>query len=110
MSMIIFQSKIQCSFHCKQIYCKCQTSALPGDLVNFIHRQILHRFESSDRTDEIPMCHLRLILTRFMKGRLFFWADFMNKNDKNIPVNIEMENEESFASKSTRSTVIPQLK
>ena len=79
-------------------------------LVNFIHRQILHRFESSDRTDEIPMCHLRLILTRFMKGRLFFWADFMNKNDKNIPVNIEMENEESFASKSTRSTVIPQLK
>ena len=72
-------------------------------LVGFMHQQILEQFD-----DEVPRCHIRLIIARFMKGRLFFWANFMNQNDE-ATVNKEIAYNESFASKTARSKTIPEL-
>ena len=68
-----------------------------------MHQQILEQFD-----DEVPRCHIRLIIARFMKGRLFFWANFMNQNDE-ATVNKEIAYNESFASKTARSKTIPEL-
>ena len=72
-------------------------------LVGFMHQEILDQF------DEAPRCHIRLIIARFMKGRLFFWANHMNKTDSELSVNKKNAYNESFASKTSRSKTIPEL-
>ena len=74
-------------------------------MVTFIHNQILEQFSC----DEVPRCHIRLIISRFMKGRLFFWANFMSKNDIEEKVNKEAAYNQSFSSKTTRSMNHPDL-
>ena len=76
-------------------------------LVDFMYQQIISKAEF----DEIPhKKHLKIIIARFMKGRLFFWANFMNQADKKVMSETKILLNESFASRSTRSKTHPDLK
>ena len=76
-------------------------------LVDFMYQQIISKAEF----DEIPHTkHLKIIIARFMKGRLFFWANFMNQADKKLMSETKILLNESFASRSTRSKTHPDLK
>ena len=74
-------------------------------MVTFLHGQIVEQFSPQ----EVPRCHIRLLISRFIKGRLFFWANFMNKSDKELVENQELAYNESFSSKSQRAKTIPEL-
>ena len=76
-------------------------------LVDFMYQQI----EFHDKFKVIHhKNHLRVIIARFMKCRLFFWGNFMNQSDKKLMVENQIILKESYASKSTRSMNHPDLK
>ena len=57
-----------------------------------------------DYHEEVPVCHIEVIINRFVRSRLFFWSELDNgrlqtEQEKQI------ENE-SFASKTTRAQVL----
>ena len=61
-----------------------------------------------DKFNEIPhKHHLKIVITRFLKGRLFFWANHLNKSDKQLLKDAKVDH--SFASKSVRSMNAPGL-
>ena len=77
--------------------------------VSFLHQEISSKYQAIGRIDEIPKCHMRDIISRFMKGRLFFWANFMNQHEQKLTVNRIVIEEESHSSKTGRAMNHPQL-
>ena len=76
-------------------------------LVDFMYQQI----EFHEKFSVIHhKNHLRAIIARFMKCRLFFWGNFMNQSDKKLMSENQISMRESYASKSTRSMHHPDLK
>ena len=75
-------------------------------LVDFMYQQVI----TYDKFDVIHKNHLKVIIARFMKGRLFFWANFINQSDRKLMSETKIILNESFGSKSTRSMNHPDLK
>ena len=75
----------------------------------FLLQQIITKYQEIGRISEIPRCHISTIISRFMKIRLFLWANLLNQREKNLPVNRTVIEEESFSSKTTRAMTHPQL-
>ncbi len=55
-----------------------------------------------DKVQDLPTCHLGVIVRRFIKLRCFKWAEFMH--DESQKVNAPWVEAESFCSKSMRQT------
>ena len=71
-------------------------------LVDFLTKHIKANVE------EVPHCCLEKIINRFMRGRLHFWAKFINEQGKEVNDPIALQ--ESMASKSSRAKTIDGLK
>ena len=55
---------------------------------------------------EVPVCHLEMIVKRFVNSRLQFWANFINRNMKEV--NADLIEQASHASKTARrAEVVP---
>jgi hypothetical protein len=55
---------------------------------------------------EVPVCHLEMIIKRFVNSRLQFWANFINRNMKEV--NADLIEQASHASKTARrAEVVP---
>ena len=71
-------------------------------LVDFLTKHIKANVE------DVPHCCLEKIINRFMRGRLHFWAKFINEQGKEVNDPIALQ--ESMASKSSRAKTIDGLK
>ena len=73
-------------------------------LVDFMYQEII----TKDDFSEIPhKQHLKIVITRFIKIRLYFWANYLNKSDNQLLKDAKVDH--SFASKSVRSMNAPGL-
>ena len=73
-------------------------------MVELVYQEIVKKAQFVDFPHK---GHLKLVITRFMKGRLFFWANHMNKHDKKLLKDAKVD--QSFASKSSRQLKAPEL-